>query len=281
MGRKLGPLGTLLTWFGDIKVFKWPLFMIYDPGGYAVKGVDVRTAMELLQPGDILIRGYSHYLDGYFLPGYFSHVGLYLGEVTEDDRRLIPDPLPEDAAFVPGKQLVIHAIAEGVQLDDFLQFARCDTLIVLRFPSELRRTCEVPPEVAEKLPLLPDERAIFDELNAGGTVAFEKAFAVIRRSALSLFGAGYDFGFNFSEFSNVSCTELAFYATRCVSPFLGVFPTKHRVLFRDRIGIIPDGFVSSPLSLVWKSPSCDARELEALRKAVPAVLPPAEQSRAA
>ena len=114
----------------------------------------------------------------------------------------------------------------------------------------------------------PEEKEIFDELNAGGTVPFERAFPVIRRSALSLLGIDYDFEFDFLEFNSVSCTELLFYATRCLSPFLGVFPEKTRVLFFDHVGIVPDALVRSPLSVVWQSPSCDVAEIEKLREAV-------------
>ena len=270
-----------LTLLGDIKVFRWPFFVVYDPAGYQVKGADVRAAMECLQPGDILVRGYSSYLDGYFIPSYFSHAGLYLGDVTEDDRRLVPDPLPADTPFAPGKQMVVHAIAEGVQMEDLLQFCRCDTLAVLRFPAELQRTCVVPEEIVSKLPFIhPEEKEIFDELNAGGTVPFERAFPVIRRSALSLLGIDYDFEFDFLEFNSVSCTELLFYATRCLSPFLGVFPEKTRVLFFDHVGIVPDALVRSPLSVVWQSPSCDVAEIEKLREAV-RTPPAAARTRAA
>jgi len=69
-------MNGFLKVFGDIKVFKWPLFVIYDPSGYRVKGEDVREVITQAQPGDILIRGYNNYLDGYFIPGYFSHTGL-------------------------------------------------------------------------------------------------------------------------------------------------------------------------------------------------------------
>ena len=37
--------------------------------------------MEIIQPGDVLLRGFNKYLDGKFIPdekGY-SHAGLYAG----------------------------------------------------------------------------------------------------------------------------------------------------------------------------------------------------------
>jgi hypothetical protein len=60
-----------LTVFGDIKVFRFPFFLVYDPGSYQVKGDDVRALLGVLQPGDILLRSYSNYLDGKFIPGKF------------------------------------------------------------------------------------------------------------------------------------------------------------------------------------------------------------------
>ena len=144
MPKRRGLTELFLTWFGDIKVFSGPFFVVYDPGGDRVRGGDSRAAMETVQPGDILVRGYSNYLDGRFIPGYFSHTGMYLGEITEPDRKLVPDPLPEGAEFVKGKQIVVHSIAEGVLMDDFLQFCRCDTMAILRFPEELSAPARSP-----------------------------------------------------------------------------------------------------------------------------------------
>lgn len=73
---------VFLRVFGDIKIFKTPMFILYDPGSYKVKGENMREVIGLIEPGDMLVRGYDNYLDGYFIPGYFSHAGLYLGKVT-------------------------------------------------------------------------------------------------------------------------------------------------------------------------------------------------------
>ncbi|HEY4784512.1 MAG TPA: hypothetical protein VIH57_00620, partial [Bacteroidales bacterium] len=105
-----------LNFFGDIKVFKFPMFIVYDPGSYRVKGEDVRQVINLIKPGDILVRGYINYLDGYFIPGFFSHAGLYLGEVKESDRAYVKPG--EDSEFHTGEQMVIHSMAEGVFMED-------------------------------------------------------------------------------------------------------------------------------------------------------------------
>lgn len=95
--------------FGDIKIFKWPLFFIYQPTGYKVKGKDIHKILKVLREGDILLRGYNDYLDGKFIPGIFSHAGFYLG-----------------------KNEVIHSIAEGVIKEHILDFCRCDRIAVIR-----------------------------------------------------------------------------------------------------------------------------------------------------
>lgn len=98
-----------LTILGDIKIFKFPLFMIYDPSTFRVKGYHTRQAIDLLKPGDIVLRRYRMYLDGVFIPGKYSHTGVYVGD---------------------GK--IIHAVAEGVSKIDVIDFLRCDGFCILR-----------------------------------------------------------------------------------------------------------------------------------------------------
>lgn len=95
--------------FGRIKVYKWPMFVVYDPQGYDVKADGIRKAMSIVKRGDILLRRYRNYLDGYFIPGRFSHSGLYVGN-----------------------GIIIHAMSGGVQKIDILDFLRCDGFAVVR-----------------------------------------------------------------------------------------------------------------------------------------------------
>ena len=102
----------IMTVFGDIKVFKWPMFVLYQPKGYKVTGKQIKEIQDRAKPGDILLRGYDNYLDGYFIPGeYFSHAGFYEGGFH---------------------QKVIHAMAESVKIDTLIDFCRCDYLAILR-----------------------------------------------------------------------------------------------------------------------------------------------------
>jgi hypothetical protein len=159
-----------LTVFGDIKVFRFPFFLVYDPGSYQVKGDGVRALLGVLQPGDILLRSYSNYLDGKFIPGKFSHAGLDCGPVHEDDRALVGTRQrsrgardgAQSALFHTGAQMVVHAMAEGVFIED-----------------------------SEAIPR-------------------EEFTALATTEALRNVGRAYNFGFNFSDFKRLSCSELGF-----------------------------------------------------------------------
>ncbi len=101
-----------LTIFGDIKIYKWPMFVIYQPTSFRIKGSDTRAIMASLLAGDVVMRAYDDYLDGYFIPkgeSGCSHSGLYIGDNT-----------------------MVHSIAEGSSLIDIIDFCRTDKIIVLR-----------------------------------------------------------------------------------------------------------------------------------------------------
>lgn len=98
-----------LTWFGDIKVFPYPMWIVYCPTTFLARGKETRKAMELVRPGDLILRGYSDYLDGRVIPGKYSHTGVFIGR---------------------GK--LIHAVAEGVCEVDIIDFLRCDRFCILR-----------------------------------------------------------------------------------------------------------------------------------------------------
>lgn len=103
-----------LTIFGDIKVYKWPMFVVYDPSQY-LSGDKLEGILSCLRPGDIVCRGYKAYADSWFIPGKYSHSGIYIGD---------------------GK--MIHAIAEGVGEVHVLSFLQCDRAVVLRLHPEFK-----------------------------------------------------------------------------------------------------------------------------------------------
>ena len=100
-----------LTHFGNIKVFKFPMFMVYDPDDYAMDGQHVQTAISTLQPGDVVLRGYNHYLDGYFIDDLYgySHGAIYIGD-----------------------NKIIHAVSKNVSEIHAIDFMACDRICILR-----------------------------------------------------------------------------------------------------------------------------------------------------
>lgn len=250
-GRKRRERGIgerILTVFGDLKVFPHPMFLVYDPKSYAVRAEEIRFLLDCIEPGDILVRGYRNYLDGYFIPGFFTHVGLYVGDIDEADRDVVEnaDGL---SAFRPGTARVVHAMAEGVFMEDLLQFVRCDSLAVLRLPEWVQRPERTNPSLrARRRSGQPafdtDELAISDALTKGEKVHRSRIVPVLRRRALSRLGTGYDFDFDFDDARTLSCTELVHFAMRCLEPFHGLAPEPRKVLglFERRI-LEPDRFL--------------------------------------
>lgn len=98
-----------LTFFGDIKYFKYPFFFVYDPDEYLIDGEKIRNIVKKIRPGDLILRRYRHYLDGVFIPGKYSHTGVYVGD---------------------GK--IIHSVAGGTCYIDIYDFLKCDGIIILR-----------------------------------------------------------------------------------------------------------------------------------------------------
>lgn len=219
-----------LKFFGDIKVFKFPFFMLYDPGSYKVKGYEIREVIESVKAGDILIRGYSNYLDGYFIPGFFSHAGLYLGH-TEISNIMVSDII--EGKFYEGKQVVIHSMAEGVFMEDIINFCKCDYLLILR------RSPKIEPDIN-----------------------FEDDFKQVYEKAIKNLGKNYDFKFDFNDVGNLSCTEFVYV---CNEHFLGKYNVrlkKKKVLFTKRTLLLPDDFVTKEFEIVFCSKSINPEKLD-------------------
>lgn len=254
----------VLTVFGDIKVFRYPLFIVYDPGSYQVKGDDVREVLDVLQPGDVLLRSYSNYLDGRFIPGVFSHAAVYAGELTEMDRALagnrIGDPEERERArrevFRTGKQMVIHAMAEGVFIEDILTFSRCDQMAVLRLPESIVLVNRNAAPGIDDGHLTAEEREVQRRLRAGEAVARGEVAPLIVAEALRNLGRSYDFRFNFTDFDRLSCSELVYFCYKAVNGFIDVRPRAMKVLFFfQHHAIPPDAFLDASLQRVWASRS--------------------------
>jgi hypothetical protein len=174
----------ILAVFGDIKINKhFPWIPYYKPQGYQIRGKDVRRLLNICKPGDVLLRGFTDYFDGLFI-GKWSHVGLVLSD-TE----------------------VIHAMAEGVIVEDIINFFRTDRVYVLR----------------------PD-------------LEKEKLTKVLGKAQF-LRGTPYDFGFNFNNPDEVSCSEFVYI---CFSDFdheLGMSKGREKVLFFTKVVVRPAAFL--------------------------------------
>lgn len=267
--------------FGDLKFFKVPPVIVWDPSSFRVKGKHTREVMERVEPGDVLVRGYRGYVDGWFIPGYFSHAGLYLGKVEESDRALCKElvrsrqrwkkksrrrPRTPDEQFATGDQMVVHALAEGVLVEDLINFCRCDTMAILRLPDVLRTAG--PSRAVEELS--EPEARLQARLLSGQPVPRAEAVAVMREVALSKVGYPYDSTFDFTDFTRLSCTEFVYYAARCLSSVLDVAPRTRRVLLVKRTVIEPDDYVrSAVLRDVWRSPSVEETRWNELRPTPP------------
>ena len=120
---------AFLTAFGDIKVFSWPLWIVYDPDDFEVTGRKTAQMLKTLRPGDVIIRGFKHYADGKFIPSKsgWSHGAIYVGDWK-----------------------IIHAVSSGVQYIDAIEFARCDRIAVLRPKKDAESAVAKAREFAEK-----------------------------------------------------------------------------------------------------------------------------------
>jgi len=101
---------------GHVRVYDRPFWFVFNPTGYKVKARQLRKALSLLEPGDVVVRAYDSYLLSLFIPGRFSHSGVYVGKHPET-----------------GAGLVVHALGTGVQMTDVLDFFMCcDAFAILR-----------------------------------------------------------------------------------------------------------------------------------------------------
>ncbi len=145
---------SLFRFIGDIK---WhgilhPFWFTINAKTFQLKGKHYRDLSNVVQPGDIIIRRFEGYVDKWLIPGWFNHAGIYIGEIDGKNHK------------------IIHAISDGVVVDDLIDFMRTDHMIVLRAPEGLQ------------------EEAI--------------------KRAKAAMGSDYDFAFDFSEKLRFSCTEL-------------------------------------------------------------------------
>lgn len=106
-----------MAWAADIRVYMGG-FVLFGSSYYQIKGPHQREIMDCVQPGDILLRKYNHYIGSVFISlisgTYWSHAAVYVGDYNGE----------------PGR--VIHLVSNGATNEDILTFTRCDNIAVLR-----------------------------------------------------------------------------------------------------------------------------------------------------
>ena len=94
---------------GKVHVSKQPPFISYNPQFHLLKGHEIRSIFNCMQPGDIFLRRHNGYISGLAIPGYYMHAALYMGN-----------------------NIAAHATTKGVVTEDVLDFFRCDCTAHLR-----------------------------------------------------------------------------------------------------------------------------------------------------
>lgn len=183
------------TWMGDTRVRRGDSALI--------SGKQIRALVGKLQPGDILLERREWYLSNLGLPGFWTHMALYVGTAEEREaffkgaavkawlagmtpavdslETLIASRYPEAYRKSRGSEdghpfRIIEAIAEGVSFSSLEHSAAADSLAVLR-----PRLCQA-----------------------------EKAQAVLR--AFHYSGRPYDYNFDFQTDATLVCSELVYKA---------------------------------------------------------------------
>ena len=102
----------VIYFFAHIRLY-WLGFMLFGDPACKIKGPHMRAILDVLQPGDVLLRRFSNTLGSMLTPGYFSHAAFYFGD-----------------------NKVIHMLGDGIVEEDILTFMECDDIAVIRPPAE-------------------------------------------------------------------------------------------------------------------------------------------------
>ena len=136
---------------------------------------------EVLRPGDVLVTRKEHALTNYFLPGYWPHAALFLGQQQQLEELGISghaNVAPRWQRLLSGDaaepRRVLEAMKDGVLIRSLASPCGVDAICVLR-----PKLAE--PEIAEAL-----TRGLFHE------------------------GKSYDFDFDFSRSDRMVCTEVVY-----------------------------------------------------------------------
>lgn len=103
----------VFTIFGDLRLYPYPLFLLYHPKGYKIKGDSFHKIAANIQTFDVLLRRYDTYLDKAFIPGYWNHAAICSRG---------------DGPF----SSILHATSDGVHEEALFDFMKTDHVCLLR-----------------------------------------------------------------------------------------------------------------------------------------------------
>jgi len=183
-------------WMGDTKVAR--------PHKHLISAKQVEAMGKRLQPGDIIFERHEWYLSNLGLPGFWTHVALYIG-TPEERRSFFNDP--------EVKQWVKSLGTADGEFESLLRQRYATTYSRSLIPKEDRH----PARVLEAI----SEGVSFTSLEYTGSADSigvtrprlskrEKAQAIMR--AFHYSGRPYDFNFDFQTDSALVCSELVFKA---------------------------------------------------------------------
>jgi hypothetical protein len=183
-------------WMGDTKVARTHSHLI-SPRQIVAMG-------KQLQPGDILFERHEWYLSNLGLPGFWTHVALYIG--TPEERRAFFND-PEVSKWLKGEGIA------GGDLEKLLQQRYPKAYATGTAPREEGRPSRILEAISEGVAFTSLEYS-----GASDSIGVirprlskrEKAMAIMR--AFHYSGRPYDFNFDFQTDSALVCSELIYKA---------------------------------------------------------------------
>ncbi len=137
-----------------------------------INNQDYKVFKYKLRPGDIILTRNKGYISNLFIPGFWTHAGIFIG--NQKERNLYLNSRFEKV--IPPNIDLIEALSDGVVFSTFGRSFKADNIAVLR------------PEISK----LEIDKVI------------EKALAQINKN--------YDFNFDLDSDSLIYCTELIYQA---------------------------------------------------------------------
>ncbi len=152
----------------------------------APKRVSAQTYQKVLsfcQPGDVFVTRHDDALSNVFLPGFWPHAALYIGD--NEQRRALDMPLIEGAKhYHAARAVFLESKKDGVLFRPIEDTLKLDAFIILR------------PKLT-----LPQRRLAIN-------------------NAMSHAGKLYDFSFDFSSADRLACTELIYRSYHKTGPIV-------------------------------------------------------------